>query len=90
MEDRTFYTSILRTIKTSDPSKGIAQEYGYLSYRYGERGIDWKVKKQMLVIHQELNGSVTPVDVFQIQQADGTKDEVWIDISSFYAGNTTY
>ena len=51
MEDRTFYTSILRTIKTSDPSKGIAQEYGYLSYRYGERGIDWKLKKHLLIMH---------------------------------------
>ena len=90
MEDRTFYTSILRTINTSDTSKGIAQEYGYLSYRYGERGIDWKLKTQLLIMQQELNGSVTPVDVFQIELADGTKDEVWIDISSFYPGNTKY
>lgn len=84
MEDLAPYLSILRTIKSKDPSKAIAQEYGYLTYLYGERGIDWKLKRQILTTHKELDGSLTPVDVFQIVLADGTKKELWIDISSFY------
>lgn len=31
MQNYEQYLSILRTIKTSDPSKGVAQEYGYLA-----------------------------------------------------------
>lgn len=86
MEERMPYVSILKTITTREPSKAIAQEYGYLSYRFGERGVDWKIVKQMLIKHPEPNGSITPVDVFQIQLADGKREEVWIDISSFYKG----
>lgn len=86
MEDRMPYITLLRTIDTKEPSKAIAQEYGYLSYRFGERGVDWKLVKQMLIKHPEPNGSKTPVDVFQIQLADGKKEEVWIDISSFFKG----
>lgn len=84
MEDVKPYMSILRTIKTKDPSKAIAQEYGYLTYLYGERGEDWKLRRQILTTYTEQDGSKTPVDVFQIILADGKEVEVMIDISSFY------
>lgn len=86
MEARMPYMTILRTIDTKEPSKAIAQEYGYLSYRFGERGVDWKLVKQMFIKHHEPDGSITPVDVFQIQLANGKNEEVWIDISSFFKG----
>lgn len=89
MQDLAPYLSILRTIKTKDPSKAIAQEYGYLTYLYGERGEDWKLRKQILTTHREPDGSITPVDVFQIVLADGKEVEVWIDISSFYKHQPT-
>jgi hypothetical protein len=89
MEDLAPYLSILRTIKSKDPSKAIAQEYGYLTYLYGERGEDWKLRKQILTTHTEPDGSITPVDVFQIVLADGKEVEVWIDISSFYKHQPT-
>lgn len=84
MEDVKPYMSILRTIKTKDPSKAIAQEYGYLTYLYGELGEDWKLRRQILTTYTEQDGSKTPVDVFQIILADGKEVEVMIDISSFY------
>lgn len=84
MEDVKPYMSILRTIKTKDPSKAIAQEYGYLTYLYGERGKDWKLRRQILTTYTEQDGSKTPVDVFQIILADGNEVEVMIDITSFY------
>ncbi len=85
MQNYEQYLSILRTIKTSNPSKGVAQEYGYLAYKYGERNVDWRLKRQMLINHEELDGSITPVDVFQIVLDDGKEVEIYIDISSFYA-----
>ena len=85
MQNYEQYLSILRTIKTSNPSKGVAQEYGYLTYKYGERNVDWRLKRQMLIKHEELDGSITPVDVFQIVLDDGKEVEIYIDISSFYA-----
>lgn len=39
----------------------------------------------MLIKHEELDGSITPVDVFQIVLDDGKEVEIYIDISSFYA-----
>lgn len=79
--------TILRSIKSTDPSKGIAQEYGYLKYMYGERGIDWHLKKQILTEYREQDGSKTPVDVFQLTLHNGEEVEVWVDISSFFKAN---
>lgn len=78
------YTDVLRIITTENSSKGVAQEYGYLCFLYGELGADWHLHKQILATHQEPDETEIPVDIFQIELDDGKSFEVCIDISSFY------
>lgn len=78
------YTYVLRIITTENSSKGIAQEYGYLCFLYGEMSADWHLHKQILTTHQEPDGTEIPVDIFQIELDDGNCFEVCIEISSFY------
>lgn len=84
MKNFTPYTEVLRIISTSNSSKGIAQEYGYLCFQFGELGEDWRLHKQRLSTHQEPDGTRIPVDIFQIELDDGSFIEICIDISSFY------
>lgn len=78
------YTEVLRIITTQNSSKGIAQEYGYLCFMFGELGEDWHLRKQILSKHQEPDGTTIPVDIFQIELDNGKRFEVCMDISSYY------
>ena len=78
------YTEVLRIIATQNSSKGIAQEYGYLCFLYGELGEDWHLRRQILSTHKDPDGSEIPIDIFHIEQDDGQCFEVCIDISSYY------
>ena len=78
------YTKILRVIKTTNSDKAIAQEYGLLSFLFGELNEDWFLHKQKMTYHEEPNGVSTPVDVFQIRLDNGSCFEICIDISSYY------
>ena len=78
------YTEVLRIITTQNSSKGIAQEYGYLCFLYGELGEDWHLRRQILSTHKDPDGSEIPVDIFHIELDDGQCFQVCIDISSYY------
>lgn len=87
MADFKAYTEVLTVINSQNPSKAIAQEYGYLCFLYGELGEDWHLQKQILSTHKHPDGSEVPVDIFQIELDDGSRFEVCIDISSFYGAD---
>lgn len=80
------YTEVLR-VTTQNSSKGIAQEYGYLCFQYGEMGEDWHLRKQILSRHKDPSGSEIPVDIFQIELDDGRCFEICMDISSYYCSD---
>lgn len=81
------YTEVLRIITTENSSKGIAQEYGYLCFLYGELGEDWHLRKQVLSTHRATDGTEIPVDIFYIELDDGRCFEVCMDISSYYGSD---
>jgi hypothetical protein len=58
---------------------GIDAEYYYLGKKFGQRNVDWKLKRQS-VIHEK--GKV--YDRMDLELKDGSKKTVFFDISEFF------
>jgi hypothetical protein len=66
-------------ITASSSPAGIAQEYSYLERVCGERGVAWKLAKQMLISQDRRE-----YDCLCIEMSDGSRRDYWFDITSFY------
>ncbi|MFX1561715.1 MAG: hypothetical protein ACFFDP_00205 [Promethearchaeota archaeon] len=60
--------------------EAIKAEYEYLNQTFGKRGAEWKLERQVLI--QAPNERMC--DVLHIELADGTKVEVWFDITPYF------
>ncbi len=58
---------------------GIPAEYYFLEKKYGKMQVDWKLSRQSLM-HQDGKH----YDLMQIELKDGTKKEVYFDITEFF------
>ncbi len=58
---------------------GIDAEYYYLGKKFGQRNVDWKLKRQSVL--QE-KGKV--YDCMEIEMKDGSKKTVFFDITEFF------
>jgi hypothetical protein len=58
---------------------GIAAEYIYLSSHFKKPDVDWKLIKQRVGRHKN-----KIYDLIQIQLSDGTKRDLYFDITKFY------
>lgn len=58
---------------------GIAAEYIYLSSHFKKPDVDWKLIKQRVGLHKN-----KIYDLIQIQLSDGTKRDLYFDITKFY------
>jgi hypothetical protein len=59
--------------------QGIDAEYQYLEKRFGKRNLDWRLKEQRL-LHQGKRS----FDLMQIELKDGTKKDIYFDITDFF------
>ncbi|MFX1564298.1 MAG: hypothetical protein ACFFDP_13425 [Promethearchaeota archaeon] len=60
--------------------EAIKAEYECLTQRYGKRRVDWKLERQALI--KTPDGRMC--DALYIELADGTKVEVWFDITPYF------
>jgi hypothetical protein len=58
---------------------GIAAEYAYLEKQFGQRNVDWKLKRQSLRHHQGKH-----YDLMEIILKDGSPKEILFDITGFF------
>ena len=68
-------------ITASDHQEGIAQEFSYLSDKFGERNKDWNLLQQALVQDGDTNKIF---DVLNIELQTGEKKEIFFDITNFF------
>lgn len=66
-------------INATNYADGIDAEYNFIKSKYGMRGVNWKLERQML---NENNSK--KYDVMVIKLADGSKQEIYCDITSFF------
>ena len=58
---------------------GIPAEYHFLEKKYGKQQVDWQLRRQSLM-HQ----GGKHYDLMQIELKDGTKKDVYFDITEFF------
>ena len=59
--------------------EGISMEYGYLNKTYGPKNVGWGLNLQYII--KEKSGWY---DVFDITLRDGTQQQIYFNINSFY------
>lgn len=64
--------------------EGAHLERGWLTDHFGQPGTDWKIAEQALITEEG-----RPFDRVRLLLADGSRREIWFDISSFY-GTTNW
>jgi hypothetical protein len=60
--------------------EAVRAEYEYLNQRYGKRGVDWKLERQVLIQITDKR----MCDVLHIDLADGTKVKLWFDVTPYF------
>jgi hypothetical protein len=73
----SFETAIV--IQAENTDDGIRQEYAWVHLHYGKRDVDWQFEGQALSFHDD-----RPYDILRLILADGTKKDIYFDISSFF------
>jgi len=58
---------------------GISAEYYYLEKKFGQRNVDWKLKRQSM---RQIKGKI--YDRMEIELKDGSRKDVFFDISEFF------
>lgn len=75
----------IHLIATTSASDLIDEETSIVSSLYGDRGRDWKRKRQLLMeVTDAESGRRIQVDVFHIELQSGETVEVWFDLTSVY------
>jgi hypothetical protein len=63
---------------------GVAAEYRFISHKYGLRDVHWRLEMQMLLKGPRM------MDLIGIELADGTKKEIYFDLSDFWGKIQTF
>ena len=63
----------------SDNFEAVKAEYSYLSSKFGNRGVDWKLNQQSLM---EINGRM--MDKIDIELADKSEVSIYFDITEYF------
>ncbi len=74
----SFETAIV-ILDAANEMDGIKAEYDYLAKKFGNRGKDWKLEKQ---VNFQQNGK--DYDVMHIVLSDKAKKEIYFDITGFF------
>jgi hypothetical protein len=62
-----------------DTNEGVASEYQYLSEKFGQRGIDWELARQELIVNGEKQ-----FDKLDIRLSNGITKTIYFNITEFF------